>query len=269
MTLDQTERLVATLYERMQANVIASWAEYAAGSPGARIERLSGVSVALFARGPERAFYNNALLARALHRAGAVDALDALEDAYADAGIERYAVWAHENESASLAELEGRGYHVDTRTRAMAIALDTVPAAQSELELVDGGWHDYLAILTRLGAPRGILAGVDGRRFEVVLGVLDRVPVAAALAYDHAGDCGIYNVGTVAVARRRGFATALTALHLHRARCRGCTTASLQSTDMAEGVYAALGFLDLGRFIEYVPGRPGVGESAFPVSART
>jgi hypothetical protein len=34
---------------------------------------------------------------------------------------------------------------------------------------------------------------------------------------------------------------------------RGCTTASLQSTPMAEGVYAAVGFRDLGRFIEYVP----------------
>jgi hypothetical protein len=34
---------------------------------------------------------------------------------------------------------------------------------------------------------------------------------------------------------------------------RGCTTASLQSTPMAEGVYVAVGFLYLGRFIEYVP----------------
>jgi len=30
-------------------------------------------------------------------------------------------------------------------------------------------------------------------------------------------------------------------------------TASLQSTPMAERVYAAIGFRDLGRFLEYVP----------------
>jgi predicted GNAT family acetyltransferase len=30
--------------------------------------------------------------------------------------------------------------------------------------------------------------------------------------------------------------------------------ASLQSTPMAERVYAAVGFRDLGRFLEYVPG---------------
>jgi hypothetical protein len=47
--------------------------------------------------------------------------------------------------------------------------------------------------------------------------------------------------------------TALTALQLHEARERGCATASLQSTPVAEGVYAALGFVDLGRYLEYVP----------------
>lgn len=77
--------------------------------------------------------------------------------------------------------------------------------------------------------------------------------VAAALAYDLAGDCGIYNVETVVRARRRGFGTAVTAAQLHRARDRGCETASLQSTPMAERLYSALGFRDLGRFLEYTP----------------
>ena len=34
---------------------------------------------------------------------------------------------------------------------------------------------------------------------------------------------------------------------------RGCETASLQSTQMAERVYAAVGFNDLGRILEYAP----------------
>ncbi len=49
-------------------------------------------------------------------------------------------------------------------------------------------------------------------------------------------------MGTLPHARRRGLGTALTALHLHQARERGCATASLQATEMAEGVYAAVGF---------------------------
>jgi predicted GNAT family acetyltransferase len=73
------------------------------------------------------------------------------------------------------------------------------------------------------------------------------------MAFDHDGDCGIYNVGTLERARRRGLGTALTTLQAHDALTRGCQTASLQSTPMAERVYAAVGFRDLGRILEYVP----------------
>jgi len=45
----------------------------------------------------------------------------------------------------------------------------------------------------------------------------------------------------------------VTAAQLHHARNRGCETASLQSTPMAERLYAALGFRDLGSFLEYTP----------------
>jgi hypothetical protein len=34
---------------------------------------------------------------------------------------------------------------------------------------------------------------------------------------------------------------------------RGCRTASLQATPLAEGMYAAAGFRDLGRFLGYAP----------------
>jgi predicted GNAT family acetyltransferase len=53
--------------------------------------------------------------------------------------------------------------------------------------------------------------------------------------------------------RRRGIGTALTARHIREAAERGCSTASLQSTPMAERLYAAVGFRDLGRFLEYAP----------------
>ena len=79
------------------------------------------------------------------------------------------------------------------------------------------------------------------------------------MAFDHHGDCGIYNVTTLPHARRRGLGTALTALHLHEARGRGCLTASLQSTEVAEGVYAAVGFRDLGQIFELVPAAHAAG----------
>ncbi|MFN8217322.1 MAG: GNAT family N-acetyltransferase [Solirubrobacterales bacterium] len=53
--------------------------------------------------------------------------------------------------------------------------------------------------------------------------------------------------------RRRGIGTALTAGLLAAARARGRTTASLQSTPAAAGLYAALGFADRGRILELAP----------------
>ena len=101
--------------------------------------------------------------------------------------------------------------------------------------------------------PPSFLGGADPGAYHVLVARLDGENVASAMAFDHGSDCGIYNVGTLEHARRRGLGTALTALHVHDALARGCQTASLQSTETAERVYAAVGFRDLGRILEYVP----------------
>ena len=138
---------------------------------------------------------------------------------------------------------------VDTTTRAMAMSLDEIAVPRPEIELGPPDWNEYLRIIE---VPDQLLAGVDASHFHVLVARLEGENAAAGMAYDHDGDCGIYNVGTLPHARSRGLGTALTALHLYQARERGSATASLQSTEIAEGVYAALGFRDLGRFIEYV-----------------
>jgi len=102
-------------------------------------------------------------------------------------------------------------------------------------------------------AQQAFVCGADHAAFHVLIARLGGENVATAMAFDRAGDCGIYNVTTLERARRRGLDTALTAVHLHDALARGCQTASLQSTGMAERVYAAVGFRDLGRILEYVP----------------
>jgi predicted GNAT family acetyltransferase len=113
-----------------------------------------------------------------------------------------------------------------------------------------------LEYLEKVGVPAGLLSCADPSAFHTLSARLDGETVATAIAFDHGGDCGIFNMSTVEEARRRGLGTALTARHLHDALERGCSTASLQSTPMAERVYAAAGFRDLGRFLEYVPQGP-------------
>ena len=228
------------------ATLAASWEEYARGVDGASVQRLPGVTAAVFPDGPERAVLNNAVPERA-------EAIDAMEAAYAEAGVERFAAWVHEGDSVLRAAIERRGYTVVEATRAMATELAGVAPPRAEIEVTRAGWSEYLRVAD---LPAGLLAGVDPSAFRVVVGRLDGEAVAAGISHDHRGDCGIYNVVTREHARRRGIGTAVTAALVREARERGCDTASLQSTPIAERVYAAVGFRDLGRILEYAPRVP-------------
>lgn len=241
----------ADLYVRGAETLLASWEEYARGAQGAAVERAPGVAIAVFPNDPESSVYNNALLERDRAAAERAAALDALEAAYAAAGIEHFAAWVHETDEAMRCDVERRGYTLDTWTRAMGMALGDIRLPRPEVALGPSDWSEYLRII---GMPPTFLAGADPGAYHILVARHGDENVAIAMAFDHAGDCGIYNVGTLEHARRRGLGTALTALHLHDARARGCQTASLQSTEMAERLYASVGFRDLGRFLEFVPG---------------
>jgi ribosomal protein S18 acetylase RimI-like enzyme len=240
----------ADLYRRGVETLLASWEEYARGAAGAALRRFPGVAAAVFPNEPERAVYNNALLERDLGADDRADALDAMEAVYAGPGITRFAAWVHEGDEAMRRDLESRGYTLDDATRAMGMPLGATRVPRPEIELGQPHWTGYLRII---GVPPDFLGGADPTAFHVLIGRLDGEDVATAMAFDRAGDCGIYNVTTVERARRRGLGSALTALHVHEALARGCETASLQATEMAAGVYTAVGFRDLGRILEYVP----------------
>ena len=250
----------ADLYRRGAETLLASWEEYARGASGASVRRSPGVAAAVFPNEPERAVYNNAFLRRELSSLERADALETMETAYAAAGVTRFAAWVHEGDHGMRADLERRDYTVDTCTRAMGMALGDIRLSRPDIELGPPDWFEYLRIL---GVPSGFLSGANQAAYHVLVGRLGGENVATAMAFDLAGDCGIYNVTTLEHARRRGLGTALTAIHLHDALARGCQTASLQSTEMAERVYVAAGFRDLGRIVEYVPPPPTpIGEVA-------
>jgi ribosomal protein S18 acetylase RimI-like enzyme len=244
-TIDDLE-----LYGRGSATLAESWAAYADATTDGSVQRHPGVTAAVFPTGPERGVYNNALLRRDLTAPERSAAIASMEGAYAAAGVERFAAWVHESDEPLRAELERRRYTVDATTLAMGADLGLVTVARPRLELASIGWEDYVRIFE---LPDGLLALGDHSVYHLLVAQLDGRPVATAMSYDHDGDCGIYNVGTLEHARRRGLGTAITALQLHQAIERGCTTASLQATPMAERVYAAAGFRSLGRIVEYVP----------------
>jgi GNAT superfamily N-acetyltransferase len=241
------------LYARGAATLLASWEEYTRGSEGAALRRLEGVSAAVFPSGPERAVYNNALFDRDLGPRDRRAAVDVMETAYSAAGVKRYAAWTHQSDDGMRGELEARGYRIDQSTRAMAMSLRDVELVLPDAQLEELDWAEYVEYLRVAGAPPGLLSAADPNAFHVLAARAGGDVVATAIAFDLESDCGIFNMSTLETVRRRGLGTALTARHLHDAFQRGCSTASLQATPMAERLYAEAGFHDLGRFLEYAP----------------
>ena len=236
------------LLERAVATLVESWAYLASGSPGAELVRGEGAATAAFVHSPDRDFLNNAILCRGI--ADLDRTLETIERSYARHRVERYAVWVHESQARAAAELEARGYRYDTSTRTMATPLAGLPQVDtSVLDLARPSLAEFWA----LGGLDGLVPDLAPESAHFYVSRLGGEAAATLMAFDHDGDCGIYMVGTRPAARRRGLATALSAHAIAAAAARGCVTASLQATAMAEGVYARVGFRDLGRCDEYVP----------------
>jgi GNAT superfamily N-acetyltransferase len=243
------------LFERSLTTLIESWVYLASGSSGAEVHRIDEATIAVFRRRPDREFLNNVVLER--RPADCEATLGEVEALYARAGIDRFAIWVHESDAVTEAALRERGYHFDSATRTMAMPLDAVSSADApvpgdleDLAIVEAPPAEFWAV----DGLAGLVPELDPAGAHFYVARLAGESVAMLMAFDHDGDCGIFMVGTVEEARRRGIATALSAHAVAAARERGCTTASLQATEMAERVYARVGFRDLGLWQEYLPG---------------
>jgi len=79
----------AELYQRGFETLIASREAYADCASVASVRRLPGVTTPIFPCEPERGIYNNAVLTRDLNPRARVEALTAMQSAYAAAGVGR------------------------------------------------------------------------------------------------------------------------------------------------------------------------------------
>lgn len=91
---------------------------------------------------------------------------------------------------------------------------------------------------------------VDEPTMSMVLGWSEGAPVSCALVSITGATAGVYNVATPPEFRRRGYGAAVTWAVLAEGARRGCDHAILQASDMGAPVYAAMGFVEVGRYVQ-------------------
>jgi GNAT superfamily N-acetyltransferase len=232
-----------------QETLLVSWDALARLSPGAKLIRARRTVAAVF---PSWAPLNNAILLR-----GGVDGAvtSDLRQVYADAGVDGWALWLPSlstdldapDVSSGLPGLERDTTTLVMRTTLLRDRFGAHDAAvRTSISTATRATEEAVPA-TELEAPDGV-PGLDGWVM-----VHDDLAVSGAWSMLHGSDCGIYAVGTIALWRRRGLATALMEHVLTDAWRRGARTASLQSTRMGRGLYASLGFEPVGRYEEWIP----------------
>ncbi len=89
-----------------------------------------------------------------------------------------------------------------------------------------------------------VLPKTRGAACRLVVGYVGGEPVATATLVQVDGVAGVYGVAALPEHRRRGLGRAVTLAVLHAAADNGCDLAFLNTSPMAHGVYASLGFVD-------------------------
>jgi GNAT superfamily N-acetyltransferase len=213
--------------------------------PGSVIER-EGLVASVVPSAPESPTLNAAV---ALDPDQAPEHLAELRERYEGASVRRWGVWLDGSAvEASLALLDA-GLVVTASSPGMGAAIAELPERggasavtprPADLTTVgrvnDLAYGNYDARLERTlrPLPNGIL-----KAYRVDLG---GEPAAVAMALHHEADCGVSFVATVPQARRKGLATRVMREAITEAREQGCTSTTLQATELGVRLYANLGY---------------------------
>lgn len=225
------------------------------GSPGARVLEHPGVVAGVTPATPQRSLFNSifyrepqALLA----------AWPELERAYAAAGVRAFTVWLRPDDTALASELGRLGHVLDGKVVAMAAQLSelSLPAAD-DLQWrvapdcrVLGAINDasYTLALPAFGAAvQGFEGAALPARLRPYIASVAGRDVSCLCTHDEPeGVCGVSAVATLPEARGQGLASRLFGVAMREAAQRGLRTTALVASSLGRGVYARLGYRDVG-----------------------
>jgi GNAT superfamily N-acetyltransferase len=227
------------------------------GSPGSRVLELPGVVAGLTPATPQRSLFNSifyrepqALLA----------AWPELERTYAAEGVRAFTVWLRPSDTALATELARLGHVLDGRVVGMAAEL-----AELSLPGEDG-------LAWRLVQDCRIVGAINDASYTLTLPAFQEAvqsfvgaampatlrayvasqsgrDVACLCAHDEPdGVLGISLVATLPDVRGRGLASRLLAVALRDGARRGLRSTALVASSLGRGVYARLGYREVGGF---------------------
>jgi GNAT superfamily N-acetyltransferase len=212
--------------------------------PGSVLER-EGLVASVVPKAPDSPTLNAAV---AIDPDAAPAHLEELRERYEEANVRRWGVWLDGHASLAAHALARARMVVTTASPGMGALLDDLPDADGDPKTTD---------LATVGRVNDLAYGNPDDRLERTLaplpnGILrayradmDGQAAAVALALHHRHDCGVSFVATVPNARRKGLASTVMRQALAAARRHGCTTTTLQATDLGERLYVNLGYRHL------------------------
>jgi GNAT superfamily N-acetyltransferase len=222
--------------------------------PGRTLER-DGLVASIVPNAPDSPTLNAAV---ALEPDEAVAHVEELARLYADARVRRWGVWLDGGATRAARALMQAGLSVTAASPGMGAVLDDVASGADEPAPADlatvgrvndmaYGNFDGRLERTLTPLPNGALKGYRADK--------NGAPAAVALALHHSQDCGVSFVATVPKARRQGLATKVMRQALTDAIHNGCTTTTLQATEVGERLYLNLGYERL-TLMQLWEGRP-------------
>lgn len=220
-----------------------------AESTGGRIWESDGVSAAIVPGSPRRSFFNSVLYDDPVSM---VKSIEAVAEAYAEAGIDAWTVWVPEADTPVAEALEAAGHRLDATPRAMAMPLGELrpPDPDPELEIREEPDYELVSSLNEVAygfAPGEfpVMSG-DLSGLRIYLGSVGGETVACAGAFAQGRDCEIVFVAVLPEGRGRGISGRLMAQALADAVEQGLETTTLQATQLGYPVYVQLGYRDYG-----------------------